>query len=370
MRRVAAVLAALSIGTTSCSFSSVDPDADVAISGRALDADGAPLADTSVLLFKQADIGEVLFGSILAVGSLSTICFLPDPPSICEKGQRVTTDADGRYSFEVTGEDTQGTLGTASTLSVVFSGKSGSATLSFTAEDTEITLPDTQLWDARQRRRGSVGLSWRELPGSAGGKQSYSVQLYASRTSAPLWSEPASQTRGSVDPRILESSSGFIAAGASARPSGATGAGDLRANYLSPRVPVTSAVGAPPSRGKRCAAVTGTGPVKKAASYGACGATDGKLGTPARLAARGPGPVTGVVVDLGSARRVELAVARGFSGQLLLEVSSDGTNFQVVATGSGTAVGLTPNVPVTARYVRLRSPGGIDQSFGAELSIW
>ncbi len=369
MQRVAAVLAALSIGASGCSFSSVDPDADVSISGRALNSDGAPLADASVLLFKQADIGEVLFGSILAVGSLSTICFLPEPPSICEKGQRVTTDADGRYSFELTGEDTQGTLGTASTMNVVFSGKSGSATLSFTAEGTEISLPDTQLWDARPRRRGSVGLSWRELPGSAGGKQAYSVQLYASRTGAPLWSESASSTRGAVDPRILESAQGFIAAGASAQPSGASGAGGVRANFLSTRVPVTSSVGAPPSRGKRCAAVTGTGPVK-AAAFGRCAATDGKLDAPARLTAQGPGPVTGVVVDLGSSRRIELAVARGFSGQLLLETSTDGTNFQVVATGSGTAVGLTPNAPVTARYVRLRSPAGVDQSFGAELSIW
>jgi len=369
MRRVAAVLAALSIGTTSCSFSSVDPDADVTISGRALSADGAPLTDASVLLFKQADIGEVLFGSILAVGSLSTICFLPDPPSICEKGQRVTTDTEGNYSFELRGEDTQGTLGTASTLSVVFSGKSGSATLSFTAEANQITLPDTQLWNAQPRRRGSVGLSWRKLPASAGGKQAYSVQLYASRTGSPLWSEPASATQGAVDPRILESARGFIAAGASARPSGASGAGGLRANFLSTKVAVTSSTGAPPSRGKRCAAVTGTGPVRSA-KFGRCDATDGDLAKPSRLTANGPGPVTGVVVDLGSSRRVNLAVARGFSGQLLLETSSDGVSYQVVATGSGTAVGLTPNAPVTARYVRLRSPAGVDQSFGAELSIW
>lgn len=369
MRRVAAVLAALSIGTTSCSFSSVDPDAEVTISGRALDADGAPLTDASVLLFKQADIGEVLFGSILAVGSLATICFLPDPPSICEKGQRVTTDADGRYSFELTGEDTQGTLGTASTMSVVFSGKPGSAALTFTAEEAEITLPDTQLWAAQPRRRGSTGLSWRKLPASSGSKPTYSVQLYAARTGAPLWSEPASGTRGTVDPRILESAKGFIAAGASARPSGASGAGDLRLNFLSTKVAVSSSAGAPPSRGRRCAALTGTGPVRSA-KFGPCGVTDGELAQPSRLAVNGSGPVTGVVVDLGSSRRVTLAVARGFAGQLLLETSSDGASYTVVATGSGTTVGLTPNAPVTARYVRLRSPSGVDQSFGAELSIW
>lgn len=371
MRRLTAVLAAASLGVSGCSFSKVDPDADVTVAGRALDAAGRPLADTEVLLFKQADVGEVLFGSILAVGTLSTVCFLPDPPGICEKGRSARTDADGHYEFRLTGDDTQGTLGTASTLNVVFAGKPGSTTVSFVAEDADVELPDAALWNARPRAtsgRGALGLSWTGLPSGEAEHAEYSVQLYESRDGAALWVQGADGTSGEVDGRILESRRGFLAAGATTKSSG-SGASDVRIIHQSTQVPVTSSAGVPPSRGKRCAAVTGTGRVRTG-PWSRCGATDGNLSAPARLAAGGTGTVTGVVVDLGSRRKVGLAVARGFAGQLLLEVSDDGTTYRVVATGSGSAVGLTPNAPTTARYVRLRSPSGLEESLGSELSVW
>ena len=81
-------------------------------------------------------------------------------------------------------------------------------------------------------------------------------------------------------------------------------------------------------------------------------------------------PDGGAVVDLGSRRPIDLVVARGFSGQLLLEVSDDNHNYRPVATGSGTAVALEPNVATTARYVRLRSPSGLDESLASEVSVW
>jgi len=60
MRRVSALVASLAVAVTGCSFSSVDPNASVVVSGTALDASGKPLAETKVLLFKEADIGGVL----------------------------------------------------------------------------------------------------------------------------------------------------------------------------------------------------------------------------------------------------------------------------------------------------------------------
>src|SRR5690349_11920120 len=128
MRRLSAVVASLSVAVTGCSFSKVDPNADVSISGTALDASGKALTNTKVLLFKQADIGGVLFGGILALGSLGTVCLLPDAPAICNKARTATTDSRGRYHFHLKGEDTQGRLGTEATLHVALSGAGSTRT--------------------------------------------------------------------------------------------------------------------------------------------------------------------------------------------------------------------------------------------------
>ena len=63
-------------------------------------------------------------------------------------------------------------------------------------------------------------------------------------------------------------------------------------------------------------------------------------------------------------------VGRGFSGQVVAEISNDGRTFSTVATSSGTAVALRIPGGQRARYVRLRSPAGLDESLCAELSVW
>jgi hypothetical protein len=372
MRQALSWFAMISLALTSCSFSDVDPEADVHVSGRALDASGRPLADTTVLLFKQADLGEVVFGTVLAVGSLSTVCLLPDPPAICDEARTATTDGEGRYEFDLKGSDTQGTLGTESTMNVVFAGGSGtSTTISFTAEEADISLPDARLWRANPRvaqSPGSIRLSWRGLPDAAGDDPSYSAQLYEAAGHVQ-WSEPASGGSATLDPRILEERDGEVAVNAYAALDGADGAGDVRASYLSSRLPVRATAGVPPSRGRPCAAVTGTAPARDSA-FGRCGATDGELDEPARLRARGRAVVAGVAVDLGSARPIDLVVARGFTGQVLVEASDDGRSYRTIATTAGLAIAVRPQVPTTARFLRLRSPTGLDQSLSSEVSVW
>jgi len=374
MRRVLGLFAALSLVVTGCSFSDVDPDATVRISGQARDASGRPLAGARVLLLKQADIGEVVFGSVLAVGTLSTICLLPDAPAICRKARTATADDEGRFEFELKGSDTQGTLGTESTLNVVFSGPEaqGSTTISFTAKDEAITLPDAMLWRARPRvarAADGIQLSWSRLPSAAGGDATYSAQLFEGHGEAALWSQPASGGRAEIDPRMLEDQPGSVAARAATELSGGSGAGDLRASYLSTRLAVDSSSGPPPSRGRPCAAVTGTAPAVSG-RLSPCAATDGDLRSPARLKGKKAAVVTGVVVDVGAARAVSLVVARGFAGQVLLELSDDGRSWRTVATSSGSAVALSVTGRPTARFVRLRSPSGLDESLAAEVSVW
>ena len=295
---------------------------------------------------------------------------LPEAPAICNKAVKARTDGDGRYEFEVKGEDTQGTLGNASTMNVVFSAGRGktSTAVSFVADGEHVSLPDARLWNPKPQVRDSddIRLSWSPLRGS--GKVSYSALLYDASGSSAIWSQKASGDSATLDTRILEDRRGTAAVGATAKLDGADGADDVRANYLSARLPVRGTAGRPLSRGKACAPVSDVGPVTTGC-FGRCGVTDGKLDAPAQLG-KGGVPVTGAVVDLGSRRPIDLVVARGFSGQLLLEVSDDNHNYRLVATGSGTAVALEPNVATTARYVRLRSPSGLDLSLGYEISVW
>lgn len=344
----------------------------MAVSGRALNAGGKPLADTKVLLFKQADIGEVVFGSVLAVGSLGTICLLPDAPALCRQATTATTDQDGRYRFDLTGADTQGTLGTESTLNVVFAGGGNSTTVSFTAKDSDVSLPDARLWNAGAKvsqGSGGIRLSWRPLPEAAGAERSYSAQLFQGENSAALWSQTASGKATTIDPRLLEDRAGEVAAGARSQLAGGSGAGKVTAHYLSQRLAVRASAGRPPSRGRPCAAVVGPAPgaVKPTAP---CAVTDGDLAAPAKLDGAGKGVVSGVVVDLGRSRPVSLIVARGFSGQVLVELSTDGVTYRTVQTALGASVVVQPAGSPNARFVRFRSPTGLDQSLASELSIW
>ena len=374
MRWAPALAAALCLTVTGCSTSDIDPDATVRISGRALDAAGEPLSGASVLLFKQADVGEVLLGTALTIGTLSTICLLPEPPAVCNEAHTATTDESGRYDYELKGSDTQGTLGTESTLTVVFAGPSaqGSTAVSFTAEETSIDLPDARLWRARpevSQPPGGVGLTWSPLPKAVADDAAYSVELFDGQTEAAFWSQDASGGEAAIDPRILEDRPASVAIGAGADLSGGTGAGDLRVNYLSNRSPVEATAGAPPSRGRPCAAVTGSKP-RLADPPDSCPLTDGDLTTPAQLDAEGASVVTGVVVDLGSVRPVELVVVRRFAGQFLVEVSTNGKAWQPVGSPLGATVAVDPPSGTSARFVRVRSPSGLDESLAAEVSVW
>ncbi len=374
MRRVFALVTVLGLAAAGCGFSSVDPDSSVAISGQALDSTGKPLAHARVLLIRQADIGQVIFGSILTVGTLSAICFAPRAPAICDRAKVTTTDSHGGYRFEIKGSDTQGSLGTEATMNVVFSDRSArtSTTVSFVAEDNSVTVPDARLWDLAAKvsdASGRIGLSWRPLSKEAGAKTSYSAQLYDADNGAVLWSQPASGRRTDIDPRLLEDRHGVVAVSASTELSSGASAGKVRASYLSERLPVGAGSGAPPSRGQRCAAVTGTAP-HVGAFRAPCTETDGGLSGPARIAGGSGKTVTGVVVDLGRSRPVSLVVARGFAGQFLVETSIDGKAFSTVATGFGQAYAVTPPGHPTARYVRLRSPAGLDESLSSEVSVW
>jgi hypothetical protein len=356
-----------------CDVSHVDPNATVVIAGRVLDANGRPLSGVTVHLYKEPDVGEVIVGSVLALGSLGAVCLLPGAPAICSQGTTTTTRNDGSYRFSVQGSDTQGLVGDAAKLDVVFadptSDRGASTTVRFTAQTTHVRLPAVRLWNARlrvaaHRSGGPVYLpSWSRLPDPDGAAPSYSLQLLDPKDAAQLWAQPGAGTRAVVDARIVEDHPVDVAVTARARLRG------VDVIYLSARRPLRAIAGAPPSRNQPCSAVTGT---KRIATFPQpdCAVTDGDLRSPARLVAGNHRTVTGVVVDLGASRRVSLIVARGLSGRVAMEISGNGRTYRRVAVTDQPTAAVDPPGTPTARYVRIRSTTGLDESLLTEISVW
>jgi hypothetical protein len=358
-----------------CDFSHVKPQQTVVISGRALSATGAPLSHVQVHLYKEADLGEVIVGTVFSLGTLGAACLVPGAPSICRTGHLSTTNADGSYRFTLKGSDTQGMIGEASDLDVVFADPKGGAaaastTLRFKAQSATVRLPAARLWSAGLRAAGRAAarpayrVSWHGLPGRDGTDPGYTVQLLDPSRGLPLWSQPASGTAAQIDARVLEDHAAAAAVTARA----ALGNG-TEATYLSARSPVRPLAGAAPSRHQPCLAVTGTTALATFRQT-VCRATDGDFVSPSRLTATAGKVVTGVVLELVRPQAVSLVVARGLAGLVVVEVSADGHTYRQVATGDGPTLAVSPPGRPVARYVRIRSPSGLDESLLAEVSVW
>ncbi|MCW2856816.1 MAG: LigA protein [Marmoricola sp.] len=373
---LAAVLIGAAVGSlAACSFSKVAPNATVHVSGRVVGPGGEPVRHVRVILVREADLGQVLFGSILALGTLSAICFAPDPPAVCDRARTTTTDGTGRYSFTLTGAETQGSLGLEDTLDVVVGSDGGaSTTVRFAAKSTRVRVPDAQVVWPNDRvtqsthRPETVQVEIGPNPFIHGSNKTYSVRVFDHQTL--IWDQPLHDRKGTLDTRVLEDFPSTLSFDVEAHLQGGQGTGDVRVSYLSSPVPVRPTSGPPPSRGKPCAAVTGTRP-RVVRPSSACALTDGVVDAPGRLGGGGK-VVTGAVIDLGVLRPVHLVVARGFAGQVVLELSTDGVHFRAVASAyvSGEPIALTPRDAQRARFVRLRSPSGLDESLGDELAVW
>lgn len=376
MRRwgLVGIAALLAPFVTGCHFSHVNPDQTVVISGRALTATGQPLSDVDVRLYKEPDAGEVIIGSVLAIGSLGSICLLPSAPAICSQGHTATTDAHGRYQFTIKGSDTQGLIGDASTLEVVFADPHGGAraattTLRFTVGQTKLRLPAARLWRAGLHVTGSTqgqptfALSYRRLPPAYGTGVMYGAEFSNPTNGSTVWTQPATPTGAQVDARIMEDQDTDAAIAARATLDG------IDTSYLSARAPAAAVAGPAPSRNRPCAAVIGTNR-PRSFPQSACAATDGDFTAAARLSVPRAKTVTGAVIDLGQARRVSLIVARGLSGPVLVELSTNGRDYrQVMRSSESTVAVRLPSRPV-ARYVRVRSAGGLSESLLTEISVW
>jgi len=376
MPKTLPIVMAAALVVTGCTFSKVDPKATVTISGSVLAANGSPVAGAQVRVFAESDLANLVFGGVLALGTLGSICLLPDAPTVCHRGHTATTGPDGRFTLKLKGSDTQGLIGTEATLDAVVAAPEAtqsdpSTTLSFAVKATTVQLPAARLWDAGQRvaeAHGAISLTWKPLPADFGSDPSFSAQLFARDQAATLWSQAAKSGSTSIDARVLEDVDGSAAASARTILSG-VGTGSVHANYLSGRVPVKATAGAPPSRHRPCSAVIGAvDPTAKAQPT--CGATDGDLAQPARLTGSNAEVVTGAVIDLGRAAPITFVVAHGIAGMTVVEVSTDGTHYRQVGILTDSPAALSPPGHPVARYVRVRAPSGLDESLLYEISVW
>jgi hypothetical protein len=348
MRRCALVLIAV-LFAAACDGSHLKADQTVVISGRALSATGAPLADVPVHLSKES-------------GS-------------AHNGFATTTDAKGTYRFRIKGSDTQNSAGDADTLDVLVADPDGTrsaaarTTLRFTVQHDVVRLPAARLWDAGLHVAATtagppaIRMAWRA---ESVGDPSYTVALFDSARRTLLWTQPASGTRARIDARLLEDSAGLAAVTARAD----LGSG-VNAAYRSGRRPVRPLAGNPPSRHEPCYALTGSAAPFERFRQAVCAATDGDLVSPSRLVAGNGEVVTGVLVDLvAQTRFISLIVVRGLVGTVVVEISPDSHTWTRIATATGPTIAVRPPEEPLARYIRVRSPNGLDESRLAEVSVW
>ncbi len=362
MRRSFAVLVVLGLVLVGCESSNLSRSAAVDVSGRLLRADGSPAAGVVVGLQRRPNIGEFLGSALLVPLTLFTACLADPPPAICRSGsvRRATTTADGTYSFNLTGKDTQGFLGTADTLALSAElppapGEAAGAavTASFKVQTEQLRLHDIPFWQPKVTfAPGRIG--WDARTGSS----SYQVLLEDGKAQ-PVWSFSGGNAEATFDARILEDTSGSLAVSTTEK---TTAEGTTVSIYRrSGRVAYRSTAGAPPSRGKPCTVSTGV----------ACPLTDGDFtatvpqppSPSSTTSSSAPAPPATATVDLGQSRSVSLVVVRGCSCQV--EGSADGKTWTALGSSTGyTAV--TPPRATPARYVRVTGSLGDLR----EVSVW
>jgi hypothetical protein len=350
MRRLCPLVAVLALVLAGCQASNLERSAAVVVSGRVLQADGSPAGGVPVTLEREPTLGEVVTGLVVIPLTLFTACLAEPPAALCRgrSVDRATTTADGRYSFDLTGRDTQTAFGNARsfTLSTGTGEQSGAVvSASFRIQTEALVLPDLQLWQpAVTVAAGRIGWS----PPADG---DYQV-VVEDTAGQPVWSFDSARAEVTFDPRLLEDTTGSLAV--AARTSTTAAGTTVTIRRQSGRVAYRSAAGPPMSRGRPCT-LAGT-----AAAVTPCPLTDGNFvnripPAPATSTTAPVGPTVpvardAVTVDLGRPAEVSLIVVRGCSCDV--ERSTDGQAWTALGRASGLTA-LVPSRTGAARYIRL-----------------
>lgn len=366
--RLGALLVA-TITLTGCEMSSVDPDAPVTIQGSIVDSHGDGLAGRDVVLLTEPTVSDVFFGLPFGLGSVGLLCLAEDPPPPCDTRRHLTTDESGRFTFDLTGRETQGMFGEAARMTLSSRDTpqdaevEGPATTgAFVVRSEQVALEPLALARAGLTLSGRAGraeVSW-AWSGQLRGAPA-SAELVVQDGTVPTWVTPAN---GLLDLRILEDGRGSVAVVEPRRAEGTID--DL--TYRSELIPYASGAGAPVSRGATCRILGEDGPTVAVAP---CPVTDGDLAerAPPTLACDDDPcpPAIGYEIDLDEPRSVELLVVRGCDRSCPLEVSTDGASWDRVVEVGGPYVAF-PQQAASIRYVRVTGDAGPRGL--AEVSVW
>jgi len=350
--------------------SRLDPNAQVSIAGRALAADGTPLAKTRVALVKELDLGEAIGGLFVTAVTLGIVCLADHPPALCANNSHIATSGtDGSYSFSVHGSDTQGSAGLASTMEVLVrvppeTGQSAGALAiaEFTVQTSPLQLPDLRIWNpllSLPADAHNVHMTRPTLPGNGyGNGPTYWLEFDNAKGRA-AWIAGTVRANATVDARILEDMQGTALVGV--RTTGSASSTTVDLTFVSGSIPFNGPAGQPPSRGAACAAVTAA---STESFKTPCTLTNGDYGN---TYVSGAAP-TGVVVDLGKLQSVSLVVVRGCAGQCTIAVGGDLSALQDAGSVSGDYAALAVSPARSARYVRVTGSPNVSRL--RQISVW
>lgn len=319
MRRLVAGMAVLGIALTGCS--KVAHDAPVTLSGTAQHPDGSPLVDTTVGV-DVAPGPSVLLAVPVIIATFGQAC----RTALCGAEHTTETDTDGNYAFDLVGRDVQGLFGEEVWLRAgvrgtrtgdALAGPAGSVDL--VVRDEQVQLPTIRLWDPPVTIQ-SDAVAWEAPPTEQGDPERTEI-VFETLEGDRVWLAPATPTGSTVDARVLEDTTGGVAA-AVTLPGGEPD-GIERRQLTSATHGYVSDAGAPASRGAPCEVLHHTGtrtPLRP------CTLTDGSLGDPLDADLSPADPTcpspeagatepcdlrAGVAIQLGGEVPVELVVVRG-----------------------------------------------------------
>lgn len=379
MKRAAS--AAVLLVLLACTASRVEPEADISIAGSVERAGGVPVADSTVLLSQEGDVGDVL----LAITTIGLVCIGDGPkPAICAAAKKTTTDAAGRFGYELKGRDTQGNFGQSSVLSLTtaldpkdLETKGSSTTYRFHAQTERLDLP-LRIWEPSLAAvTGSFGarVAFPKLPSSllpsAFRRASLTYAIEFTRGKEPVWRIDEAKTVTVFDPRVLEDSTGEmrVIAGANRLNLSDVLGDEVALAMRSGAREYASPLDAPASRGVGCTIPDAEG---NRVAQSPCRLTDGELSE--AFHPRVCGGESGcaepthqeAAVDLGNIGPVDFVVVRGCTQTCRVEMSPDARRWRLVGVTTDDQAAFSPAGTRGERYVRVSGP--IDSL--TEVSVW
>lgn len=370
--------------------SRVPADALVELGGSVRRQDGRPVEGAAVALLKEPDPLEVW--TFVASAGLACLTDRAGRTAVgveemCRDARIETTGAEARFLFRLKGRDTQGPMGTASTMELSTGLTAGgveaegpAVTLRFRVQRTPIDLA-LRFWEpkveaATDGRRAFV--EWTRptaetlLPGVRPADLHASVR-FERAAGEIVWDFRRAEAPLRFDPRLLEDARGTLAVYAAATGIDHEAIADETDLMLrSARLRFAGPAGAPVSRGRPCFVLDAAG---RPVELTPCRLTDGDFRAeyeprtgPACKAGCTPEPRhASTFIDLGSDRTISLVVVRGCD-DCTVQASADARRWHTIGIGSDEDAALAPRVPPRARYLRVSAGLGVETL--REISVW